>query len=51
MFGFPFFTSLIIVLAGVIALSLIINKGQAKRRLETADSAIPPAAKNTSTSH
>lgn len=34
MFGFPFFTSLIVVLAGVIGLSLIVNKGLAKHRSE-----------------
>lgn len=32
MFGFPFFTSLIVVLAGVIVVSLIANKGLAKRK-------------------
>ncbi len=32
MFGFPFFTSLIVVLAGVIVFSVVINKGMAKRQ-------------------
>lgn len=31
MFGFPFITSLIVVIAGVVVASLLINKGLAKR--------------------
>ena len=31
MFGFPFITSLIVVLSGVVVVSLLVNKGLAKR--------------------
>lgn len=31
MFGFPFITSLIVVLLGVVVVSLLVNKGLAKR--------------------
>lgn len=31
MFGFPFITSLIVVLTGVVVVSLLVNKGLAKR--------------------
>ncbi|MFT6028644.1 MAG: hypothetical protein ACI8O8_000373 [Oleiphilaceae bacterium] len=34
MFGFPFFTSLIVVLSGVVVVSLLVNKGLAKRSTE-----------------
>lgn len=50
MFGFPFITSLIVVLAGVIGLSLIVNKGLAKRRQESNQS-ITPAAEAVKSSH
>ena len=30
MFGFPFITSLVVVLAGVVMMSLLINKGSTK---------------------
>lgn len=51
MFGFPFFTSLIVVLLGVVALSLIINKGLAKRRQETAEPAVNSTINKTQHSH
>lgn len=35
MFGFPFITSLVLVLAGVVVMSLLINKGLAKRANST----------------
>lgn len=47
MFGFPFITSLIVVIAGVVAVSVLVNKGLAKRStnsgatLNTADTAQP----------
>lgn len=31
MFGFPFFTSLVVVIAGVVVVSLLVNKGLSKR--------------------
>tara|TARA_R110002167_G_scaffold257199_2_gene463629 strand:+ start:1061 stop:1210 length:150 start_codon:yes stop_codon:yes gene_type:complete len=31
MFGFPFITSLIVILAGVVMASVLVNKGLAKR--------------------
>lgn len=31
MFGFPFFTSLVVVIAGVVVASLLVNKGITKR--------------------
>lgn len=31
MFGFPFFTSLVVVIAGVVVASLLVNKGISKR--------------------
>jgi len=31
MFGFPFITSLIVVIIGVVVVSLLVNKGLAKR--------------------
>tara|TARA_R110001592_G_scaffold238227_2_gene497772 strand:- start:70397 stop:70546 length:150 start_codon:yes stop_codon:yes gene_type:complete len=34
MFGFPFITSLIVVITGVIVVSLLVNKGLAKRSSE-----------------
>ena len=34
MFGFPFITSLIVVLLGVVVVSLLVNKGLAKRSIE-----------------
>jgi hypothetical protein len=34
MFGFPFFTSLIVVLSGVVFVSFLVNKGLAKRSTE-----------------
>lgn len=34
MFGFPFITSLIVVLTGVVVVSLLVNKGLAKRSSE-----------------
>lgn len=30
MFGFPFFTSLVVVIAGVVVASLLVNKGISK---------------------
>jgi hypothetical protein len=50
MFGFPFITSLIIVVAGVIGLSLIINKGLAKRRQE-ADASLTTPINTPQSSH
>ncbi len=38
MFGFPFITSLIVVLAGVVVVSLLVNKGLEKRSTSAANS-------------
>jgi hypothetical protein len=38
MFGFPFITSLIVVIAGVVVASLLVNKGLAKRATSKAAS-------------
>lgn len=33
MFGFPFITSLIVVIVGVVVVSVLVNKGLAKRAI------------------
>lgn len=42
MFGFPFITSLVVVVAGVVAMSVLINKGLAKRTNGKTDDNVKP---------
>jgi hypothetical protein len=47
MFGFPFFTSLVVVLLGVVALSFIINKGLANRNQVANETPASATGKNS----
>jgi preprotein translocase subunit YajC len=47
MFGFPFFTSLIVTVALVVGFSFVINKGTAKRRAQKQEASSQASKKST----